>query len=352
MKGPDVESRTPRVTATRIAVAVVAALAFAGIARGSTFRRADANADGIVDIADPVFTLEFVFSLRPEVPECLDALDANDDGAIDIGDAVFTLAYLFAHAEPPPWPFPGPGIDPSRDLLECPGPPPAMLELAGIWSGTFLEEEGESVVVIEIAVEDGRAIVAGGMESIGNEIIAGEIFVLDPPGGLYPYILVYATHGDRVEFLFDHDAGVRLLSGEFFAASGSGGYASLARIERPFEIGDATGSYLATFLDLDTGAMMAGELAFDRSGDLIAGGISGLGEIPEGLIGYGASDDPDEGPRRGLFEGGLGGSPEVRIRFFGYLAADTGIIAGWYIDPSTRNGVFLLEPAGEGGEGP
>lgn len=86
----------------------------------ASFRRADTNADGKVDISDPIRTFGFLF-LGSEAPSCADAMDANDDGRGDISDGIFTLSRLFSGG--PPIPPPGPdgcGVDPSDDTLsEC-----------------------------------------------------------------------------------------------------------------------------------------------------------------------------------------------------------------------------------------
>ena len=87
------------------------------------FRRGDANADGALDIADAVFTLNYLFAAGP-VPPCADAADANDDGTLDISDAVTLLAHLFAGAGPLPAPFGSCGGDPSPDTLTCASFPP------------------------------------------------------------------------------------------------------------------------------------------------------------------------------------------------------------------------------------
>ncbi|MBI4606792.1 MAG: hypothetical protein HY721_32915 [Planctomycetes bacterium] len=83
------------------------------------FRRADANSDARVDIADPIFTLNHLFLAGP-APACDDAVDANDDGRRDISDAVYALSYLFMGGPAPP--DPGPhvaGPDPTPDELGC-----------------------------------------------------------------------------------------------------------------------------------------------------------------------------------------------------------------------------------------
>ncbi|MFN0059790.1 MAG: FG-GAP repeat domain-containing protein [Planctomycetota bacterium] len=87
----------------------------------STFERGDANADGLFNIADAIFSLTSLFVGGSPAPTCLDAADANDDGAFDVADAVFSLSSLFVSGSPsPPAPFGACGIDPtSGDPLGC-----------------------------------------------------------------------------------------------------------------------------------------------------------------------------------------------------------------------------------------
>ena len=73
------------------------------------FLRSDCNGDAKLDISDAVRMLRNLFlDLGVEV-ECHDACDANDDGVEDISDAVYALDFLFQHSfgtRPPsaPWP--------------------------------------------------------------------------------------------------------------------------------------------------------------------------------------------------------------------------------------------------------
>lgn len=88
-------------------------------------RRGDANADGRVDIADPIWILSELF-LGGAPTECRDAADANDDGAEDASDAIFLFDYLFSDGVRTP-PAPGPhacGPDPTDDGFDCPRTPP------------------------------------------------------------------------------------------------------------------------------------------------------------------------------------------------------------------------------------
>jgi hypothetical protein len=84
------------------------------------FRRSESSGDGVLDLTDPVFTLNYLFSGGPP-PACPDAADANDDGTLDITDAVFTLGFLFLGTAEPPSPGPfacGPDVA-ADDLGEC-----------------------------------------------------------------------------------------------------------------------------------------------------------------------------------------------------------------------------------------
>jgi hypothetical protein len=82
-----------------------------------TFIRGDANLDGVLNITDPVRTLNGLFAGQG-IP-CEDASDANDDGRVNITDPVATLGHLFQGASAPPAPFPDPGPDPTPDDLTC-----------------------------------------------------------------------------------------------------------------------------------------------------------------------------------------------------------------------------------------
>ena len=79
------------------------------------FVRGDANGDSVVDIADPLFTLNYLFSGGSAL--CLDAQDANDDGSVDVADSVHGLNYLFGPLSQPVQPFPNCGEDLTPDLL-------------------------------------------------------------------------------------------------------------------------------------------------------------------------------------------------------------------------------------------
>lgn len=82
-----------------------------------SFRRGDANADGVVDVADASFLLRYIFMGRAR-PPCLDAADANDDSSLDIADPINILNHLFLGGREPP--LPGP-IDPGPDPTDADG---------------------------------------------------------------------------------------------------------------------------------------------------------------------------------------------------------------------------------------
>ena len=65
-----------------------------------TYLCGDANGDGIIDIADAVYLLNYLFIGGPE-PELLEAGDANCDEVIDIADVVYLINYLFTGGPPP-----------------------------------------------------------------------------------------------------------------------------------------------------------------------------------------------------------------------------------------------------------
>jgi len=69
-----------------------------------SFVRGNANGDSSVNLADAIFTLQFLFSGVPALV-CGDAMDPNDDGGVDVSDAIYLIAYLFSGGPPPEPPF-------------------------------------------------------------------------------------------------------------------------------------------------------------------------------------------------------------------------------------------------------
>jgi hypothetical protein len=87
------------------------------ILRRAVFVRGDANQDTTVDIADPIYVVNYLFQDRAP-PPCMDAADGNDDESVDLADAIFVLQYYFMQGLRPPAPFPNPGTDPTRSRRE------------------------------------------------------------------------------------------------------------------------------------------------------------------------------------------------------------------------------------------
>jgi hypothetical protein len=64
------------------------------------FIRGDVTADEVVDLADAVFLLNYLFK-GGSLPDPLAAGDATCDGVVDLADVVYLLNYLFKGGEPP-----------------------------------------------------------------------------------------------------------------------------------------------------------------------------------------------------------------------------------------------------------
>jgi Zn-dependent M28 family amino/carboxypeptidase len=78
---------------TKAAVAGIATLA-------GSFMLGDANGDALIDLADVVYLLNFLFK-GGFAPHPLQAGDANSDGTVQLGDAIYLLNYLFKGGPPP-----------------------------------------------------------------------------------------------------------------------------------------------------------------------------------------------------------------------------------------------------------
>ena len=81
------------------------------------FVRTDANADALINIADPVAILFHLFAAA-RLP-CEDAADFDDDGVLHTTDAVAILGHLFLGTGPPRPPAPECGPDVEIDGLAC-----------------------------------------------------------------------------------------------------------------------------------------------------------------------------------------------------------------------------------------
>jgi len=89
------------------------------VPRHAPFRRGDANADAVVDMADAVRIFMALF-LGASAPPCESGADANDDGKVDISDGIRIMNGLFLTglSVPPPGRFEC-GEDPTQDALGC-----------------------------------------------------------------------------------------------------------------------------------------------------------------------------------------------------------------------------------------
>jgi len=67
---------------------------------GGGFTRGDANNDGVINLGDAIYILNYLFKHGPD-PIPMEAGDANCDGKVDMGDAIYILNYLFKHGPPP-----------------------------------------------------------------------------------------------------------------------------------------------------------------------------------------------------------------------------------------------------------
>lgn len=85
--------------------------------RAFPYRRGDANADGRIDISDPISILAYVF-VGGQL-NCLRAADADGTATLNPADAVGLLYHLFQGGRPPVPPYPDCGIDPSALGLGC-----------------------------------------------------------------------------------------------------------------------------------------------------------------------------------------------------------------------------------------
>jgi hypothetical protein len=90
--------------------------------QGPVFVRADANADGEIDISDGIKVFRYLF-VGNEPLSCPAAADANGDRELDITDGIFVLNFLFLGRREPPPPFPSCGTDPLSEPACAEFPP-------------------------------------------------------------------------------------------------------------------------------------------------------------------------------------------------------------------------------------
>lgn len=90
------------------------------VSEGPVFKRGDVDANGMLEITDPINSLSFQF-LGTFDPVCMDALDFDDNGKVEITDPVANLSHQFLGTAPPPAPGKEQcGVDPTDgDDLGC-----------------------------------------------------------------------------------------------------------------------------------------------------------------------------------------------------------------------------------------
>jgi len=75
------------------------------------FRRGDPNSDGVINITDGIYILNFLFLGGPP-PTCTEAANANDDGSANITDGIYVLNFLFLGGPAPAAPGASCGSEP------------------------------------------------------------------------------------------------------------------------------------------------------------------------------------------------------------------------------------------------
>lgn len=72
----------------------------------------DPSGPSVVDLNDGVAILAFLFVNQSE-PVCQAAADVNDNGLVELSDYTYLVEFLFNGGPAPPSPFPEPGVDPT-----------------------------------------------------------------------------------------------------------------------------------------------------------------------------------------------------------------------------------------------
>ena len=79
-----------------------------------TFIRGDGNDDGVLNLADAIFLINYFFG-DGFGPTCSAAADPNGDFAVDLGDVIYLINHQFLDGAGPVSPWPGCGIDPGGE---------------------------------------------------------------------------------------------------------------------------------------------------------------------------------------------------------------------------------------------
>ena len=60
----------------------------------------DGSADGLIDISDVMYLVDFMFQAGPD-PACSEEADVNGDASLDISDLMHLIDYAFRSGPPP-----------------------------------------------------------------------------------------------------------------------------------------------------------------------------------------------------------------------------------------------------------
>jgi hypothetical protein len=73
----------------------------AGYVHAVRVTRGDLNADGIINVGDVVYMVNYLYR-GGEEPCPVESGDVNNDGIVNVGDVVFLVNYLYRGGDPPP----------------------------------------------------------------------------------------------------------------------------------------------------------------------------------------------------------------------------------------------------------
>jgi hypothetical protein len=131
------------------------------------FLRGDPDESGGIEITDAIRILHFLFLGQGDAIRCRDAADADDGGAVDLADALHLLNGLFLGGPAPPPPFPGCGVDPTEDGLDC-----ARYEACRPATVQFFGIEFEAQGLFFVVDRSGNFTPRGELDRAKQEVVA------------------------------------------------------------------------------------------------------------------------------------------------------------------------------------
>ncbi len=87
------------------------------------FRRGDANLDGLSNLADPIFLINYLFAGQNLVLSCEKTGDVNADNSVNVADVIYSLTFLLLDGPAIMDPFDSCGLD-DESVLSCLSYPP------------------------------------------------------------------------------------------------------------------------------------------------------------------------------------------------------------------------------------